>query len=114
MNGNLVTCRLKTLRHLQLAVLSKIDIKHPAASIAIEMKMLSHIRAIVHGDAIQVYLPHQLAFDQRPEAIVNRRHGNLWHTLFGPQKNLLRRRMIPFLDQNLIDVLPLRRQAETA
>ena len=61
-----------------------------------------------------VHLPGQTAFYQRVEAVVNRRVGNLRHRAFGADEDLLGGRMIALLEQHVIDLLPLRREPETA
>ena len=114
---NLVTGRLKTLWNLHraaLPVLREIDIEHPAADIAEKVEMFAHVRAIMHGHAVQIDLPNQTALHQRGQAVIDCGHRNLRHALLGPHKNLLGGRVIALLQQYVIDVLPLRRQAETA
>ncbi len=60
-----------------------------------------------------VHLPRQAAFHQRIEAVINRRVGNLRHLLFGADENFLGGRMIALLQQHVIDLLALRREAQT-
>jgi len=77
-----------------------------------EMAMLMHVWAIAHRRMVQVHLFHQAALHKEIQAVIDRRHGNIGHPSLRPHENLLRRRMIPLLHQDPVDVLPLRRQAK--
>src|ERR1035437_7916908 len=78
------------------------------------MTMLLHVRAKARRAAFELDLAHEAALYQRVEAVINRGHGNVGHGLFGPDENLLRRWMVALLQQHVIDLLPLRRETETA
>ena len=92
----------------------EIDIKNTAAAVTIKMTVLLHIGAVPGGGTLQVYLADEVAFDQRIQAIVDRGHGNIRHPLFGAEKYVLDRGMIPLLEQNVVHVLPLRREPKAA
>ena len=92
----------------------QIDVKHLVAFIAIKMAMLMHVRAEARRPALQSHLPHQTAFDESCQAIINRGHRDLRQVAFGSNKNLLGRRVIAFLKQYLINVLALRSKPKSA
>ena len=113
MDRNLVACRMEAFWNLQRGLpssLHKFNIEYPSAVVAIKMKMLLHIRAITHRDPVQIYLAHQPAFHQGVEAVINRRHRNVRHPIFGSHEDLFRGRMIPSGQQHVINVLPLCRE----
>ena len=89
-------------------------IEHRAALVTVIMAMLLHVWAITCRTALELHLAHEAAFHQRIEAIINRGHGNIRHGLFGPDENLLRCRVIALLDQHVINMLSLGREAKTA
>ena len=89
-----------------------IHIENPAAAIAMKMKMFPHIRAIAHCHPIQIDQAHQPAPYERVQAIINRGHGNIRHSFLGPHEDLLGGWVIAFLQQHVIDMLPLWREAE--
>ena len=76
--------------------------------------MLAHVRAKARRAAVEHDEADHPAFYQRVEAVVNRGHGNVRHGLFGPDKNLLRSRMVALLQQHIIDMLALGRKPEPA
>ena len=53
-----------------------------------------------------------MALHQRIEAVIDRRVGNLRHRLLGADENLLGGRMVALVEQHVIDLLALRREAQ--
>ena len=76
--------------------------------------MLLHVRAKPRCASFKLDLPDEAALHERIKAIVNRRVRNLRHRPFRADENFLRRGMVAFLDDHVIDVLALRRETETA
>src|SRR5437879_12370455 len=92
----------------------KINIKDTIAFVAIKMAMLPHIWTKPSRSPLKANLPHQAAFYQRIQAIIYRGHRNLGPALPGSNKNLLRGRMVPSLQQNVIHLLALRSKPKAA
>ena len=101
-------------RDAGLRLRRQVYIKHRVARITVKMAVLAHVRAEPGGAAIQRHLPGKPALYQCIEAVVNRGHGNIRHGLFGPDENLLGRRVIALLQQHVVNVLALRRGPEPA
>lgn len=79
-----------------------------------KMKMFPHVRAITHRHPIQVDLAHELAPDERVQAIVDRSHGDFRHVPLGTEKDLLGRGMVSLTEQHIVDVLALARLTKPA
>lgn len=80
--------------------------------IAVKMAMIVHVRTVPGGGAVQVDLAHETALDEGIQTVVNRCHGNVRKTLPNSPIHLVGGGMIPFLEQNFIDVTPLRSESE--
>ena len=76
--------------------------------------MLVHVRAETRRTAFELNLADEAAFYKRIETVINRRVGNLRHLSLGADENLLGGRVIALVEQHVIDLLPLRREPETA
>ena len=63
---------------------------------------------------VQGNLSDQPAFYQSVQAIINRRHRDIRHARFGPDKNLLGCGMIAFIQQDRIHMLALWGKTKTA
>ena len=110
-DGQLPMERLESPRHWNFRPGARqIDIVNTAAAIAVEVAMLVHVRAEAHGAAVQVHLLGQSGGHQGVEAVINRRHRNVRHPIFGSHEDLFRGRMIPSGQQHVINVLPLCRE----
>jgi hypothetical protein len=70
--------------------------------------MFQHVGAVAPGHAVQIDFPNQPAFHQGIEAIVNCGHRNIGQSFLGPHEDLLGGRVIPFLEQHVVNVLTLR------
>jgi hypothetical protein len=79
-----------------------------------KMAVLVHVRAKTSRAAIQRDLPSEPGFYQSVEAVVNRRVRNLRHLSFGADENFLGGRVVALLEQHVINLLALRREAEAA
>ena len=115
--GNVRLFYLEAVRYLQpgaFAVRRKIHVIDPAAVVAIKMAMLLHVRAITRGRALEVHMADEPALDEGIEAIINRGHGDIRHPLFSADEYVFGRRMIPLLQQHIIDMLALRRKTKAA
>src|SRR5690348_6852341 len=78
------------------------------------MTVLAHVRAKTGRAAVHIHLPRHAGAHEGIEAIIDRRHGNIRHLAFGADENFLGGGMIPFLDQDIVDVLALRREPKAA
>lgn len=78
------------------------------------MAVLAHVRAEPRRAAVQLHLPDQPALHQRVQAIIDGGVGNVRHVFLGAEKHFLGSRMIALLEQNVIDLLALRREPEAA
>jgi hypothetical protein len=116
MNGYFKSCGLETFRQSDAVgtLAGQVNIEHFGAAVAVKVAMLPHIWAKTRRPTIDVHLPRHTALHQRVEAIVNRRHGNIRHLALGADENFLGRRMIPLLDQHIINVLTLRGEPKAA
>jgi len=92
----------------------KADVVNGLARIAIKMTMLLHIGAKSGRPSFQGDLARQTTFDQRVKAIVNRSHRNVGHLALSPDKDFLGSWVVPFLQQQTINMLPLRGKTKTA
>ena len=88
--------------------------RKPCRSLAIKVAMLPHVGAKPRCASLQGNLPHHTAFHKGSQAIIDCRHRYLRHLLLRPNKNLLRRRMIPLFDQHVVYLLALRRKSKAA
>ena len=59
-------------------------------------------------------MPYEVAFDEGIQAIINRGHGDVRHLRFGADEDLLDGGMIALLEQNIVHMLPLRRETKAA
>ena len=107
MNGDVEAFCPKAFGQGQPSVRWQTDIKHALATVAIKMAVLGHVRAKMCRAAIQGHLPHQAAFDQRVQAVIDCCHRNVRHLALGPDKHSLGSRVIPFLQQHRVHVFPL-------
>lgn len=108
---------LKALGQLKshaLPVRSRIDVVDATAVIAVKVPMLLHIRAEPCRPSIHIYLPDQTAFHESVQTIIDSRHRDVRHLMFGPQEHLFSSRMIPLIEKNIINMLTLRRKPEAA
>ena len=110
------SCGLETFRQSDAgwSLAGQVNIEHLFAGVAIKVAMLAHIRAKTRRPAVHVHLARHAGLHQRIETIINRRHRNIRHLALGANKNFLRRRMIPLLDQHIIHLLALRGEPEAA
>ena len=77
-----------------------------------KMAVLVHVRAEARCAAIHSNLPDETTLHQCIETIIDRGVGNLRHRLLGTDENLLRSRMIALVQQHVIDLLALGREAQ--
>ena len=92
----------------------QIHIINPATRVAIKMAVLVHVGTKSRRAPVELHLADQAAFDKCIQAIIDRGMGNLRHRAFGADKNFLRSRMIALLEQDIIDLLALRRGPQAA
>ena len=78
-----------------------------------KMPVFYHIRAITRRTAIQRDLPRKAGLHKRIEAVIDGRVGNLRHRFLGADENFLGGRMIAFVQQHVINLLTLGREAQT-
>jgi len=78
------------------------------------MTVFRHVRTKPGRAPLERHLPRQAGFDQGVQAIIDGGHRDLRHVALGPDKDFFRRRVIPFPQQESIDVLALRRKTKTA
>ena len=97
-----------------LRVSRQTNIKNAFAGVAIKMAVLAHVGAKMRRTAVQSNLPDQPTLDQSVQAVIDCRHGNIRHFIFGSDKYLLSRRMIAFVQQNGVHMLALRSKTKTA
>src|ERR1700722_6542164 len=95
-------------------ILGQRDIEHFAARTAVIMAVLLHVRAKTGGAAFQLDLADESAFDEGVEAVVNGGVGDLGHRALGADENLLGGGMIAPGEDDVIDMLALRRETKTA
>ena len=111
-NGDFKTFRLEPARQRQ-RLRRQIQIENRLAFAAMKMAVLVHIRTKPRRASVNRHLPRQTRFHQRIEAVVNRRVRNFRHRFFRADENFFRRRMIALRQQHVINLLTLRRQAQT-
>jgi hypothetical protein len=114
MYRNIVPFRSKSPRQRDPGFARPIDIKNVVAGVTIKMAVFLHVRAKARRAALQTHLPHHSAFNQRVQAIINGGHRNIRQLALGPDKHFLGGGMIPFLQQDIVHPLPLRRKAKPA
>ena len=85
-------------------------VKNFTAGVAEIMAVLLHIRTEARRPAFELDLPREATFDERAEAVINRRVGNFRHRLLGADENLLRRGMVALVQQHVIHRTPLWRE----
>ena len=76
--------------------------------------MLLHVRAEARRTAFQLNLAEEAAFHERVQRVIDGGVRNFRHRLFNAHKDFLRRGMVAFVENHVIDVLPLRRETEAA
>ena len=86
---------------------SEVNIDNFAAFTAVKVRVLGQIRAVAGRFALEIDLANEFCFGQCLEAIVDRRERNCRHILFCADVNLFRGGMIPFLQEERINVLTL-------
>ena len=116
MDGDFVMFGLEPVRQRDAGprLRRQVHIKHRVARIAIKMAMFAHVRAEPGGAAVELHLAHQAALYQGIEAVVNRGHGNIRCPAFDADEDLLGGGVVALLQQHAVNVLALRRKAETA
>jgi hypothetical protein len=90
----------------------KFDIGDMAALRAVEVSVLAEIRAEAGGFPINMDGFDQPIANHRLEAIIDRSQGDRGHPLLGPDEDFRGSRMVPLGHQHLIDMAPLRREAQ--
>ena len=93
--------------------LGELDIGDMAAIRAVEVTMLTEVRAESCRLAIDVDGLHQTIAHHRLEAVVDGGQGDGWHLLLGSDEDLCGRGMIPLSHQHLVDLTTLRRESES-
>src|SRR5689334_9532861 len=102
-DGDIIMLYLEAVGHNYSAsrgVGGEVNVKNPAAFIAIEMAMLLHVGAVAGGGAVEIDVADEAALDQGVEAIVDRGHRDFRHALFGPQEDVLDLWMVALLQQH--------------
>jgi len=114
MDGDFKTFGFETARedNTGFRLLRQIHIEHGIATVAVKMAVLAHIGAEPGGAAVELHLAHEAALDEGVEAIIDGGHGDVRHAALGADEDLLRRGVVAFLQQHLIDVLALGRGAQ--
>jgi hypothetical protein len=112
MNRNFKMVGLKTFGQRHRAR-GQIHVKNFFANVAMKMAVRVHVRAKTRRAAIQRDLPREAGLDERIETIINGRVGNFRHLFFCAHENFVGRRMIAFVQQHVINLLALRREAQT-
>jgi hypothetical protein len=95
-------------------ILLQRHIKNLAAGIAGIMAMILHVRAKARRAPLKLDLTDQAALDEGVEAIINRRVRDFRHLLFGADEDFFGRRVIPLVQDHVINLLALRRETKTA
>jgi hypothetical protein len=111
MDGDVKMSSLESLGQLH-GLRGEVHVKHRLARITMKMAVFVHVRAITRRAAIQRDLPGETTFHERVEAIIDRGVGDFRHLPLGADENLLGGRMIALMQQHVIDLLALRRQAQ--
>ena len=88
-------------------LLGQFNIDDFAAFAAVKVGVLGQIWAVARGLPLKIDLADELRFDERFQAVVDRREGNSRHPTTGAGKNLIRGGVIPLFKQERIDVLAL-------
>ena len=115
MNSNVKTFWFETPGHGQpLGFFRQLNVKNSLTRVTIKMTMFCHIRAKMRRASVESDLPNQTAFHQGIQTVVNGRHRNIRHTRFGADKHPLGCWMIPFIQQNRINMFALGSEAKTA
>jgi len=113
-DGDLKSFRVKTFRQHDACQCfgGKVNVKDGIASVAKEMAMIMHVWAKTSCAAVQLHLADEAAFDERIETIIDGCVGDFGHLFFCADKNLIGRRMIALVQQDIINALALRREPE--
>jgi len=114
MYGDVQPFGRKTPRQGETIAFGQVYVKDLIATVTIKMTMFAHIRAKPRRTALQGNLPHQAALHQGGQAIIYRGYRNIRPCPFRPDENFLGRRVVTFVQQNIIDLLPLGREPEPA
>jgi hypothetical protein len=91
----------------------QVQVEHPAAICAMKMPVLVHVRTEPYRSPLHLNLTRDPGLNQRIQAVVNRRHGDVGHRLLGAEKDFLRRRMVAFFLEHVIDALTLLGETKT-
>jgi hypothetical protein len=78
------------------------------------MPVFFHVGAEACRPTIQMDEANKTGFDEGVQAIIDRRHRNIGHRLFGANEDFLRSWMIAVLQEDFIDVLAMGRETEAA
>jgi hypothetical protein len=114
MHRDIEPFRPETGGQVDAGIRGHIDIEDALARIAVKMTVLLHIRAEPRSPSRERDLPDQPALDQGIEAVVHRSHRDFRQFLLHPDKNFLCGGVVPFLEENRINMLALRRKPQTA
>ena len=86
----------------------------PAALLVMKMRVRPQIGAIPRRPPLEVHRPHQVALDQRFQAVVNGGKGNCRELGFHTDINFIRRRMVAFPEEHAVNHFALWGSAEPA
>ena len=114
MDRNVQPFCLKAFGQWEIIAFGQVYVKDLIATITIKVAMLSHVRAKPCRAPFKGNLPNQSALDQGSQAIIYRSHRNIRHRALGPHENLLRGGMVTFMQEDIVNLLPLRREPEPA
>src|SRR5690606_27970565 len=91
----------------------EIDVEDRAADVAMKMSVFAHVAAEAGGLAVAVDLTDQAALDQLFQAVVDRRQRDRWHLAPHAAVDLVGRRMVAFVHENVVhqSALPRHPQA---
>ena len=78
----------------------------------VEMAVLAEVRAVAGGFAVEIDLPDDAVLHERFEAVVNGGQREVRKLVLGPHEDLVGGRVIPVLDENAVNLLPLPRHAQ--
>lgn len=85
----------------------EIDVMDHAGGGVVEMAVLAEIRTVARGLAVEIHLADDAVLDEGFEAVVNGRQRNVRQAVFHPHEDVVGRRVVPFLLENPIHLLPL-------
>jgi hypothetical protein len=80
----------------------------------VEVGVRPQVRAIPGRTALEIYLAHEITLDQRLQAIVNCCKRNCWLLSSHAGVDLVRRRMIAFSQEYIVNDLALRSGTQAA